>query len=120
MASKDTETASIEEHLKGPCALAITYEDLIGPAKALVGLGKQHEKLEIKVGQMSGRAMDPAAIKRLAELPGRDELLAQVFSAMQAVPTSLVRVLSAVLSSFMNVLKAIEGKKDEEQKEATS
>jgi large subunit ribosomal protein L10 len=115
LASRETETASLEEHLRGPCALAITYEDLVAPAKALVDLSKQYEKLEIKVGQMSGKPMDPGAIKRLAELPGRDELLAQVFSAMQAVPTSLVRVLNAVLSNLMNVLKAIEGKKGEEE-----
>ena len=114
LASKDTGTASIQEHFVGPCALAITYDDLVAPAKALVDLSKDYDKLKIKVGQISGKPMGFEAIKKLAYLPGRDELLSQVLSAMKAVPTSLVRALNGVLTNFLSVLKAIEKKKEEE------
>jgi large subunit ribosomal protein L10 len=77
-----------------------------------VDFSKDNKKLDIKVGQMSGKTMDVEAIKRLAELPGRDELLSQVLSAMQEVPTSLVRVLNGLLVNFLNVLKAIETTKE--------
>ena len=73
---------------------------------------KDNNKLDIKIGQMSGKTMDLEAIKRLAELPGRDELLSQVLSAMQEVPSSLVRVLNGLLVNFLNVLKAIEAAKE--------
>ena len=76
---------------------------------------KDFKNLEIKVGQMAGRVMDFAAIKRLAELPGREELLAMVLAAMNAVPTSFVRVLNGTVVNLLNVLKAIETKKDEEK-----
>lgn len=112
LASQDTDTSSIKEHFVGPCALAITYDDIIAPAKVLVGLSKDYKKLEIKKGQISGKPIDVEAIKRLAVLPGRDDLLAQVLSAMQAVPTSLVRVLNGVLANLLNVLKAIEASKN--------
>jgi large subunit ribosomal protein L10 len=59
--------------------------------------------------------LDLDGIKMLAKLPGRDQLLAQVLSAMQAVPTSFVRVTNGVLGNFMNVLKAIETAKQEGQ-----
>jgi large subunit ribosomal protein L10 len=113
LASQETETGALNEHLLGPLALAITYDDIVAPAKVLVDETKNYDKLEIKMGQVSGRPIDLEAIKRLADLPGRDELLAQVLSGMQAVPTSLVRVLNGVLVSLLYVLKAVEARKQE-------
>ncbi len=115
LASKDTDSESIADQFVGPCALAVTYDDVVAPAKVLVDLEKDLAKLDIKVGQTSGKIMDVDGIKRLAKLPGREQLLAQVLSAMQAVPTSFVRVTNGVLGNFMNVLKAIETAKQEGQ-----
>lgn len=112
LACQDTETESLKEHFEGPCGLAITYDDIVAPAKVLVDFSKDNEKLDIKIGQMSGKIMDLDAIKRLAELPGRDELLSQVLSAMQQVPSSFVRVLNGLLVNLLNVLKAIETRKE--------
>jgi large subunit ribosomal protein L10 len=86
---------------------------MVGPAKVLVGFAKDFENLKIKSGQISGKVIDMAAIKRLAELPGKDVLLAQTLSAMQAVPASFVRVLNGVLAKLLNVLTAIEHQKAE-------
>ena len=113
LACQDTGTASIMEQFVGPCALAITYDDKIKPAKVLVDLSKEFEKLQIKAGQISGKPMDAQKVKKLAQLPGRDELISQILSAMQAVPASFVRALNGVLLNFLNVLKAIESKKSE-------
>ena len=70
------------------------------------------DKLEVKAGQILGKPLNMDEIKKLAELPSRDQLIAQVLSVMQAVPTSFVRVLNAVPVSLLNVLKAIEDKKE--------
>ena len=113
LASLDTDTSSLKEYFKGPCALAITYDDVVAPAKALIEEGKKSENLKVKVGQISGKIIDFEGIKRLAELPGREVLLAQALSTMQAVPSSFVRVLNGVLVKFMNVLKAIETQKSD-------
>ena len=107
LACQDTETESLREHFVGPCALTIAHDDVVAPAKVLVDFSKTQKKLELKVGQISGRMMDANAIKRLAELPGRDVLLAQTLSTMKEVPTSFVRVLNGVVVSLLNVLKAI-------------
>ena len=115
LASKDTDTESIADQFVGPCAIALTYDDVVAPAKVLVDLEKDLNNLEIKVGQTSGKTMDLDGIKKLAKLPGREQLLAQVLSAMQAVPTSFVRVTNGVLGNFMNVLKAIETAKQDGQ-----
>jgi len=114
LASQDTESEVIKEKFVGPCAVALTYNDVIGPAKVLVDLSKELQNMELKTGQISGRPMDVDAIKRLAALPGRDQLIAQALSAMQEVPTSFVRVLNGVILNLMNVLKAIENSKGNE------
>lgn len=114
LACEETDTALITEHFVGPCALAITYDDVVAPAKILVEHEKKLDHLEIKVGQITGKVIDLKEIKRLAELPSRDVLLAQALSAMQAVPTSLVRALNGVIVNLMNVLRAIESQKSEQ------
>jgi large subunit ribosomal protein L10 len=113
LACKESGTSAIKEHFVGPCALAISYGDVVAPAKVLVEQEKKFERLKVKIGQVGGKVVDHDGIKRLAELPGREILLAQALSAMQAVPGSLVRVLHAVISNFLNVLKAVETKKSE-------
>jgi len=110
-ACKGTDTASMVDQFSGPCALTLAYDEVISPAKVLVEREKKLDHLTIKAGQISGKFIDFKEIKRLAELPSREVLLAQALSAMQAVPASMVRVLNAVMVNFLNVLKAIENQK---------
>jgi large subunit ribosomal protein L10 len=114
LACKDTDSGVLADHLVGPCAVAITYDDVVGPAKILVAKGKDLKRLEIKVGQISGKIMDADGIKRLAELPSREGLLAQLLSTMHAVPSSFVRALNGVMVNLLNALKAIETQKSEQ------
>lgn len=111
LASQETDTELLKEHMEGPSAIALTYEDVVGPAKILVDFARDFKQLQLKNCQISGKVVDPEGIKRLAELPGKDVLLAQTLSAMQAVPASLVRVLNGIVAKLLYVLGAIEQKK---------
>jgi large subunit ribosomal protein L10 len=111
LASQDTKTACIKEHFVGTCALAITYDDVVGAAKLLVEQNKKLQHLNLKIGQIGGKAISAEEIKRLAELPSREVLLSQVLSAMQGVPTSLVRALNGIVLKLLYVLKSIETQK---------
>ena len=113
LASQETDTELIKEHMEGPSAIALTYEDVVGVAKVLVDFSKGYNQLQLKACQISKSVVDSEGIKRLAELPGKDVLLAQTLSAMQAVPASLVRVLNGIMAKLLNVLKAIEKEKEE-------
>jgi len=108
LSSRETNTGLIEDYMQGPSAIALTFEDLVGPARVLVDFAEDNARLEIKVAQISGQVIDAAAIKRLAGLPGRDVLLAQTLSTMNAVTASFVRVLNSVIGKLLNVIKAIE------------
>lgn len=111
-ASENTDSALLKDIFKGPSAIAINFDDPVAPAKVLTEFAKGNDKLEIKAGVMAGKVLSLDDIKSLSALPSREVLLAQVLSAMNGVPTSFVRVLSANISNLMNVLQAIKEKKE--------
>ncbi|MCP4682112.1 MAG: 50S ribosomal protein L10 [Desulfobacterales bacterium] len=113
LACKETESDLIKDSMQGPTALALTYDDVVGVSRVLADFAKEYKQLKIKIGQISGRIVDSDGIKRLAGLPGKDILLAQALSVMQAVPTSLVRALNGITTRLMYVLKAIVQQKEE-------
>lgn len=111
-ASEETGVEAIKEHFKGPNAIALSYDDPVAPAKVLTDFAKDNEKLEIKIGVMDGNVLELSAIKALSSLPSREVLLAQMLSAMNGVPTAMVRVLNAVPQNLMNALNAIKEQKE--------
>lgn len=111
IASRETETEVLKDAMIGPSALAISYENVVAPAKVFMEFGKDFKQLKIKCGQISGKFIDEDGLKRLAALPSREVLLAQVLSAMQGVSAGFVRVLSGAVSKLLNVLQAIERQK---------
>jgi large subunit ribosomal protein L10 len=112
MASEGTSVSVIKEFLKGPNAIVTSTEDPVAPAKVLTNFAKDNEKLEIKIGAMNGQLLEIEEIKALAKMPPKEILLGQLLSVMNAVPTSMVRVLSGVPRSFLNVLNAIGEEKE--------
>lgn len=111
IACQDTETAVLKDYMGGPCALAITYDDVVMPAKVLTKFDGEYEALEIKIGQINGKIIDLPAIRRLAQLPSREILLSQLLFSLSGVPTSFVRILSEMLKRLVTVLEAIKGQK---------
>jgi len=114
-AAEETGVALIQDQLKGPSAIALSFDDPVAPAKVLMEFSKKNDKLEIKAGVMEDRVLDLDSIKALAALPSREALLSQLLSAMIGVPTGLVRVLNGIPQKLMYALLAI---KDQKEKEA--
>jgi large subunit ribosomal protein L10 len=111
-ASKDTDAEQLVDTFKGPSAIALAFADPVAPAKVLTQFAKDNDKLEIKAGVMNGKLLDLAAISALSKLPSREELLAQVLSAMNAVPQSLVSALADAPRRLVNVLNAVKDQKE--------
>ena len=112
IASQNTETAVLGDHLTGPCALALTYDDVVKPAKILTKFVQDYENIEIKVGQINGKIVELSAIKKLAQLPSREVLLSQLLSSLFGVPASFVRQLSEMIRQLATVLEAIKRQKE--------
>jgi large subunit ribosomal protein L10 len=112
-ASEGTDFEKIKDAFKGTSAVALSYDDPVAPARVLTEFAKKNEKLVIRAGVLHGKVLDLAAVKALATLPSREQLLAYVLSAMIAVPTALVTALSDVPRRMVNVLQAIKEQKEQ-------
>lgn len=106
-------SAALENDFVGTNALVFAYEDASASAKALSEFSKDNEKLKLKTGVMEGQRLDESKIKYLATLPSKDELRAQFLSVMTMPAVSLVRVMNAVPSGFLNVMNARKDAKGE-------
>ncbi len=99
--------AGLEPHLAGPTALVLAGPDPVSAAKVLAEFAKEFEKPAIRAGLVEGRAVTPEQVKRLASLPTRKELLAQLGGALQAPMAGFVGALNGLLMSVVGALEAL-------------
>ena len=93
-------------YLVGPTGLALGYGDAGALAKAMSEYQRTSRVLTLKAALLGDRVLPPEDVGRLANLPGRERLLAQVVGGFQAPIYGLVAVLSGTLRSLVGVLEA--------------
>ena len=103
-AFKDSGLEEFNEFLKGPNAIA---------AKITSEFAKTNEMLEIKAGIVDGKVIDVKGVNRLADLPSREVLIAQVLGGFNAPIQGFANVLQGTIRGLAIALNAIA-----EQKEA--
>ncbi len=97
--------------LEGPTAVAVSGADEALPAQVLKKFADDYEFPRFKGGYVAGRLFNAEEIGRLASLPGKEVLLAQVVGTFQAPIRGLLHCLSASMRDLVCVLKAVEEKK---------
>lgn len=95
---------------KGSLAL-VGGEDIAAAAKVLKELEKE-EKLSFRAGFIDGSALDGKEAKKLADLPGRQELYGMLCNVLAAPMVGLARVLNEVPTSMVRVVQAIKDNKE--------
>ncbi len=102
----------LNEYLEGPVAIAFSEIDPVAPAKILSKFAKEHNNLEIKVGVLEGNVVNKEQLKMLADLPSREELLAQVLRAMQGPISGFANVLQGNIRNLVYVVEAVRKEKE--------
>lgn len=92
--------------------VGVIEKDPVLVAKLLAEFSKANKGFNISEGYLDGRVLTKDEIKHLAELPGREQLLAMVLSMMNAPITGFACVLSALVKSVLYALKAVKEKKE--------
>lgn len=85
-----------DEHLNGPSAIALSYDDAVASARVTNDFAKTNKNLEIKAGMAEGNFMDVEEVKALAQIPPRDVLLGQLAGVLQANIKNLAYMLSQI------------------------
>lgn len=91
--------SELDPILNGPTALALSFSDVIAPAKVLCGFAKKNEKLEIKSGFMDGKVISIDEIKALADTPSKEVLIAKIMGSLNAPISKLTRTLQALVDN---------------------
>ena len=110
IAVENTPFSSLSEDMVGPLLFGIS-EDPVSAAKILNDFAKTNELFTIKTGAMPNKKMDARAIKALASLPSREELLAKLMGTMQAPISKFVRTLNEVPTKFVRGIAAVRDQK---------
>lgn len=95
-------------------SVTLAKGDVAATAKALTKFAKENPSFVVKGGIFEGKLVSPSEVVAISELPSREQLLGQLVSTWNAVPTGFVRVLNAVPGGFVNVLDALKRKKETE------
>lgn len=86
---------NIDDFLEGPNAI-LFGSDLLEPIKVVSEFAKKHDKVDIRVGILSGNVADKSVIAEYASIPSRDGLLTMLASGM----IQYVRDLSIALNLY--------------------
>ncbi|HET9003136.1 MAG TPA: 50S ribosomal protein L10 [Gemmatimonadaceae bacterium] len=99
--------------LKGPTGLIVS-KDPVSAAKLLTDFAKENEqKPTVKGGMLEGVAIDEAQVKKLASMPSREQMLAELGASMQAPMAAFVGALNGLLYMFAGALDALKTQRDE-------
>ena len=85
-----------EGHLEGPTAIAFAYGDPLAAAKVVSENAKTVKAIEVKCGLMDGAYIDAETVAKLAAIPSKEVLLAQLLGLLQSPLSGLARALQQI------------------------
>jgi len=109
----DARWQPMEELLKGSSAFLLVKDDLGGAIKAYQEFQKATKKTELRGGVMDGQALSQDQIKAIADLPSKEQLMAQIAGALNALTTKIAVGIKEVPSSIARGLQAYADKDQE-------
>ena len=96
-ACEEANLTGLQTTLEGTTALATSEDDYAAAARILNNYAKKSKTFELKGGYLDGEVVDMATIERIAKLPTREILLANVLGAFQAPIASFARAVQAIV-----------------------
>jgi large subunit ribosomal protein L10 len=107
IAANDAGVEALSPLLKGPSAIAFGSGDESVVAKAVLDATKPYRVIKLKGAILGSRAIDVDGLIRLAALPSRDVLLAQLAGALAAPMANMAGLLAAPLRDMAGGLTAL-------------
>jgi len=106
------ESGLVADTLKGPTGLVVA-RDPVSAAKVLSDFAKENEdKPAVKGGLLSGKRIDNAQLKRLASLPSREQMLADLGAGMQSPMAAFVGAINGLFYMFAGALEALKTQRE--------
>ncbi len=97
--------------MEGQVGAIFAFEDSLAPMKTANTLAKSNENLKILGGYFENEIQSAASIVAIANLPSREQLLAQLVGTLAAPMSGFARVLQGNIKGLVIALNAIKNKK---------
>ena len=112
-ALEDTAMPDLSEWLTGPTGVVLGHSGPVEAAKTITDFAKNHDdRPAFKVGVLDNAVLDQSQIERLAKLPPKEQLLAQLAGALEAPMAALAGALDAKLQEMVGLLKALQEERE--------
>ena len=120
-AGTGTPAEPLLKNLTGTNSIAYTAADPVALAKALTKVAKDVPAFRFKAGVVEGRVLSMEEIRKLAQLPSKEELLSKlvflveapaqrIATALRAIPGNLAVVLNRAVREEKEVVRIARGK----------
>jgi large subunit ribosomal protein L10 len=106
LATREVLADDVDAMLVGPTALTFVKGDAAAVAKTLRDYARTNPNLVVKGGLLGERVISAADVTTLADLPSRDQVLAQLAGLLEAPIQQLASLLEAVPRTFAYGLQA--------------
>ena len=106
------ESGLVGPKLKGPTGLIIS-KDPVSAAKIITDFAKENEQRPaVKGGMLDGVSIDEAQVKKLASMPSRQQMLAELGAGLQSPLAAFVGALNGLLYMFAGALEALKTQRE--------
>jgi large subunit ribosomal protein L10 len=95
----------------GPLVYAFSQEDPGSAARVIRDFVKDHEQMVVKLVALGGKLLSPSDLKRVADLPTRDQAISLLMAVMRAPFDKFARTLNEVPGKLVRTLAAIKDSK---------
>ena len=99
--------------LRGPTGVVVS-RDAVAAAKLLTDFAKENDqKPAVKGGLLDGAVIDAAQVKKLAAMPSREQMLAELGAGLMSPMAAFVGALNGMLYMMVGALEALRTQKED-------
>jgi large subunit ribosomal protein L10 len=110
LAAAQAGVESLNSFLQGPTAVAFVRGDEAAAAKTILDTFRPYKVIRITGAVIGKSVVDADGVTRLAQLPGRDVILAQVAGVMAAPMSTMAGLFDAPLRDVAGLVQALADK----------
>lgn len=103
----------LEQLLQGPTAAVFATKDVVAAAKATTDFFRDLRRpgVQVKAGWIDGKVYTADQIEKIAKLPPKEHLVAQLIGSLNAPASNFVGTLNNIIGEFVRTVQAIADKK---------
>ena len=109
--AKELGISGVDEFLKGPTALAFSYDEPTDPAKIIKEFLKDFDKPSVKGMIFDGEIFASDQFDKVANLPSKEQLLSKLVGMLNSPMSKLSSTLGGSVSGLLGTLTQLESKK---------